>query len=120
MRTPKITARHLATTAAALAFAGASMGASSCEKAQKDLDKATQGLDALTATCAQLDDPGAAKSFAKASADAANRSDQPASQTEREALAALHRRCASSSNPSYQPYVDVQTDIDPSLRGLGG
>ena len=110
--------RRVAVAASVVAFAMASLGASSCEKAQKDLDKATQGLDALTATCAELSDPAAAASFAKAAADQANRSDQPVAKTEREASAALERRCAKSHNSSYQPYTDVQIDIDPDLAAL--
>jgi hypothetical protein len=89
----------------------ASVGADSCQKSQSDLNKASQGLDALNATCADLQDPKAASSFDKAAADAANRSDQPLSQTIQQASASRQQHCSQSSNPQYKPYTDVETDL---------
>jgi hypothetical protein len=87
--------------------------AESCGQASSQLNKASQGLNALTATCSQLQDSSAASDFAAAEADQANLSSQSVAQTKQAALDAMHKRCASSTNPSYQPYVDVQTDISP-------
>jgi septal ring factor EnvC (AmiA/AmiB activator) len=113
--------RGLALSFAAAALALSTLGASSCDKTQKDLNKAerdlnkaSQGLDALTATCKQLrNNPKAARSFDRNVAQNANRSDEPLSRTIEKARASRKRHCAQSQNSTYQPYTDVSADISP-------
>src|SRR5438876_10553572 len=98
--------RGLALIFAAAALALSTLGASRCDKtqknlnkAQRDLNKASQGLDALTATCKQLrNNPKAARSFDRNVAQNANRSDEPLSRTIDRARASRKRHCAQSQN----------------------
>lgn len=85
--------------------------ATSAASCSEDLQKASEGLNAITAKCSELADPAKAAAFDRASAEAANRSDQAVSQTIKDAAASRRRHCANSANPSYEPYSDVQMDL---------
>jgi hypothetical protein len=113
--------RRLITVAAALCLFLAT-SAQSCSSslssesnalstAQQQLNQAQQSLNALTATCAQLQDPSAANQFAQQEAQTANLPNQSQQATEAAALADLTKRCSGSVNSSYQPFDDVQTDL---------
>jgi hypothetical protein len=104
---------------AAIAFAGATMGVSSCSQAekqindaQKKLNSASRDLNALDASCARLQThPALLKAFLHEEVDNANRSDQSQAATRAQARASMERHCSSSQNPSYKPFTDVQIDI---------
>jgi hypothetical protein len=106
IRTPRLVAVLVAASSLWVATS-----AESCSKASSDLKKASQGLDALTATCSDLQDSDKAAEFDKASAEAANRSDQSVEQTTADAAASRERHCSGSQNPGYEPYGDVQLDL---------